>query len=72
MNHRPLLWVWPVWGEILWLCGWSLVGGIIAVYRWSRSQLAVIIGVAVITLYGCCFILLLFGGGCRLFLLFLP
>ncbi|MEH2137635.1 CHASE2 domain-containing protein [Nostoc sp.] len=62
MNRRPLLWVWPAWGEILWLCGWSLVGGIIAVYRWSRSQLAVIIGVALITLYGCCFILLLFGG----------
>ncbi|MEH1924335.1 CHASE2 domain-containing protein [Nostoc sp.] len=62
INHRPLLWVWPLWGEILWLCGWSLVGGIIAVYRWSRSQLAVVIGVALITLYGCCFILLLFGG----------
>ncbi|MBC1237257.1 CHASE2 domain-containing protein [Nostoc sp. 2RC] len=62
MNRRPLLWVWPAWGEVLWLCSWSLVGGIIAVYPWWRWQLVAIIAVALITLYGCCFILLLFGG----------
>ena len=26
-NERPLLSVWPFWGEVLWIWGWSVVGG---------------------------------------------
>jgi CHASE2 domain-containing sensor protein len=28
LDNRPLLWVWPEWGEVLWVWGWSLVGGV--------------------------------------------
>ncbi len=28
--RRPLFWFWPHWGEVLWIWGWSLVGGVLA------------------------------------------
>jgi CHASE2 domain-containing sensor protein len=62
LDHRPLLWVLPVWGEILWICGTSLVAGILAVYSQSQLQLAIFISGELLILYGCCFILLLYGG----------
>ncbi len=30
LDNRPLFWFWTEWGEILWIAGWSLVGGILA------------------------------------------
>ena len=30
LNNRPLFWFWSEWGEVLWIAGWSLVGGILA------------------------------------------
>lgn len=30
LNNRPLFWFWSEWGEVFWIAGWSLVGGIIA------------------------------------------
>ncbi|MBD2519503.1 CHASE2 domain-containing protein [Nostoc sp. FACHB-973] len=30
LDQRPLLWVWPSWGEALWLWLWSVLGGILA------------------------------------------
>ncbi|MBW4569097.1 MAG: CHASE2 domain-containing protein [Tolypothrix carrinoi HA7290-LM1] len=60
LQHRPLLWVWSAWGEVLWIWSWSLVGGIIALYH-LRSQLALFIGAALM-IYASCFILLLYGG----------
>ena len=62
LDHRPLLWVLPAWGEILWICGTSLVAGILAVYSRSQLQQAIFISAELVTLYGCCFILLLSGG----------
>lgn len=29
-DGRPLLVVWPIWGEVLWIWSWSLIGGVIA------------------------------------------
>jgi len=29
-NQRPLLWVLPQWGELLWIWGWSILGGLLA------------------------------------------
>ena len=26
----PLFWFWPKWGEVLWIWGWSLAGGVLA------------------------------------------
>lgn len=62
LDHRPLLWVLPAWGEILCICGSSLVAGILALYSRSQLQLAIFISAELLTLYGCCFILLLSGG----------
>ncbi len=62
LDKRPLLWVLPAWGEILWICGTSLVAGILAVYSRSQLKLAIFIGAELLILYGCCFILLLYGG----------
>jgi len=61
MDHRPLLWVWPVWGEALWIWGWSLAGGLLC---W-RCQLRLGLGplvVALVILYGLCFALITQGG----------
>lgn len=40
MDKRPLISVLPVWGEVLWIWGWSVVGGAIAftivqIFPWS-------------------------------------
>ncbi len=42
LDQRPLLWVWPQWGEALWIWGWSLVGGVLA---WRLQRLA-LLGIA--------------------------
>ncbi|NJK73081.1 MAG: CHASE2 domain-containing protein [Richelia sp. CSU_2_1] len=30
LDQRPLFWFWPEWAEILWISGWSIVGGTLA------------------------------------------
>ncbi|MDZ8055819.1 MAG: CHASE2 domain-containing protein [Aulosira sp. ZfuVER01] len=30
LNQQPLFWFLPGWGEVLWIWGWTLVGGLIA------------------------------------------
>lgn len=30
LDNRPLFWFWTEWGEVLWIVGWSLVGGTLA------------------------------------------
>ena len=62
LDRRPLLWVWPQWGDALWIWGWSLVGGILAWRFRSPLNLALTVGVALGTLYGFCFAILLQGG----------
>lgn len=62
LDRRPLLWVWTVWGEVLWIWGWSFLGAIIALYRESPLKLSVFIGTALLSQYIVCFILLLQGG----------
>ncbi|HEY9846035.1 MAG TPA: CHASE2 domain-containing protein, partial [Candidatus Caenarcaniphilales bacterium] len=62
LDQRPLLWVWPRWSEVLWVWGWSLVGGLIA--RWNRAPLRLgLTGAKALgTLYGLCLGLLIQGG----------
>ena len=62
LDDRPLLWWWPQWGEVLWIGGWSLMGGLLV---WGvRSPLKVSIGVLIGLggLYGVCWMLFLQGG----------
>ncbi|MEA5505030.1 CHASE2 domain-containing protein, partial [Halotia wernerae UHCC 0503] len=56
-DKRPLLFVLPVWGEVLWIGSWSLVGGIIA-WRDRSGIVLLIVGSGVIgILYLLCLIL---------------
>ncbi|GAA6623681.1 CHASE2 domain-containing protein [Scytonema sp. NUACC26] len=62
LDDRWLLWVLPMWGEILWLWGWSLVGGIIAFYHQFRLQVVLIIFATLLISCGCYFVVLLYAG----------
>ncbi len=64
LDNRPLLWVLPKWGEVLWISGWSLIGGLIALELRSKPRIVLGLATAGIlgTLYGLCFGLLIQGG----------
>jgi CHASE2 domain-containing sensor protein len=59
-DRRPLLSVWPVWGEIVWIWGWSVLGGFL-VWRGRSSQLYLLLlqGSALGILFVLCYILFL-------------
>ncbi len=63
VDKRPLLRVWPEWGDVLWIWGWGVVGGMMV--WWGRSRLIILLlktGIVIITLWGSCFVILLFKG----------
>lgn len=62
LDGRPLLWWFPAWGEVVWIWGWSVVGGLIAWQYRLPVQLGLASSIAMIVLYGVCFVLLLQGG----------
>ncbi|MBD2495783.1 CHASE2 domain-containing protein [Nostoc sp. FACHB-280] len=61
LNQRPLLTVWPFGWEILWIWGWSVVGGLL-VWRWRQLPLlALALGITSGLLYLLCLGLLIWG-----------
>ena len=62
LNNRPLMWCWSEGPEILWILGWSVVGGLLAwrIRRLWLFGLGVVIGVGV--LYGTTYVLFLNSG----------
>jgi CHASE2 domain-containing sensor protein len=68
-DGRPLLSVWPVWGEIVWIWSWSVVGGFVVWCKrffWGdvkRSQLYLLLleGTALGVLFLVCYILFVQG-----------
>lgn len=61
IDNRPIFWVLsPTW-EILWISGWSLLGGILGWRCRSLLILGLTISVTAISLYGICYVLLLQG-----------
>jgi CHASE2 domain-containing sensor protein/class 3 adenylate cyclase len=38
LNQRPTIWVWPVWGEGLWIWTWGSVGGFIVLWMPRLSK----------------------------------
>lgn len=69
LDQRPILWVLPYWGDILWICSWSVVGSLIIWRVRSLSDKGCAIFVIVVILYGVCAIALLKQG---LWLPFIP
>ncbi|HEY9829148.1 MAG TPA: CHASE2 domain-containing protein [Stenomitos sp.] len=61
LDGRPLLWVWPGWGDALWLWGWSLVGGLISWHFFKGLRWVVVMG-AIAIVYGLSYVLFLLGG----------
>ena len=62
LDNRPLLWVLPLWGETLWIWGWSVVGGLLACQFHKLQPLVIATGLALGTLYGICYLFILQGG----------
>ncbi|MDV2998337.1 MAG: hypothetical protein N4J56_008042 [Chroococcidiopsis sp. SAG 2025] len=60
-DGRPLISVWSIWGEVLWIWGWSLVGAAIALV--CRFQLYAILAVGGALLVLCVVCLVLLGSG---------
>ncbi|QDL07385.1 sensor protein Chase2 [Brasilonema octagenarum UFV-E1] len=56
-DGRPLLFILPFWGEMLWVWGWSVVGGAIASRDRSGRHLILAGGGAIGVLYFLCLIL---------------
>ncbi|HEY9806662.1 MAG TPA: diguanylate cyclase, partial [Candidatus Obscuribacterales bacterium] len=53
-GERSLFWFWPQWGEILWIWGWAIGGGILA-WRWRHPlTLGVASAIAVVSGFGIC------------------
>ncbi|MEH2257379.1 CHASE2 domain-containing protein [Nostoc sp.] len=60
-DGRPLLRAWSWWAEVIWIWGWSLIGGILVWRKLSLPWLALAIGVTSSVLYVVCFGLLISG-----------
>jgi len=58
LDKRSLLWVLPHWGEVLWIWGWSAMGGVLAWRIRLGLNLAIAIAIAIACLCGLCFALL--------------
>ncbi|MCC5608580.1 CHASE2 domain-containing serine/threonine-protein kinase [Nostoc sp. CHAB 5834] len=62
LDGRPIIWYWPDSAELIWVWGWSLLGGIIA-WRWQNPLLLlVVVGITLLGLVGICVALFLQGG----------
>lgn len=63
LDNRPLIWWWSEWGGVLWIFGWSLVGGVI-VWRISKgSHLAIASTASLVVLYFACYGMLAYQSG---------
>ena len=62
LDGRPLLWVWNWWGEMFWIWGWSIAGGLIVWKIRRLPDLILAAAIAVGVLYGVCFVVLTQGG----------
>ncbi|NEP60196.1 MAG: CHASE2 domain-containing protein [Symploca sp. SIO2G7] len=67
LDARPALWWWPQWGDMLWILGWSILGGgtaVVSTHIHVRYlMLAVTAGSIVLLLIMSCFISLWLWGG---------
>ncbi|MEH2009612.1 CHASE2 domain-containing protein [Nostoc sp.] len=60
-DGRPLLRVWSLWIEVVWIWGWSLVGGVLAWRKLSLPWLVLAVSITSGVLYIVCFGLLIWG-----------
>ncbi len=63
LDGRPLLWWLPLWGEVLWVGGWALVGGAIVWCFQRPERLALAGAIAIASLGGMCYLIFVHSGG---------
>ncbi len=61
-DRRPLFWFLPEWGEILWIWGWTLAGGILAWRIHHPLRLGLLTCAALVTLLFSCFVIFIQAG----------
>ncbi len=55
-RNRPLIWWWPEWVAGLWIWGWSLLAGILALYCREQPLRLLVVGIVQIAaVFGICF-----------------
>ncbi|MBW4565771.1 MAG: CHASE2 domain-containing protein [Mojavia pulchra JT2-VF2] len=57
LDGRSLLWSWSIWGEGIWIGGWSFLGGLLAAYLHRLAYLGLAGGIAMTVLYSSCLII---------------
>jgi CHASE2 domain-containing sensor protein len=62
LDDRPLFWFWPEWVEIVWIGGWSVVGGILVSRLQNPLLLSASALIALGVLFGCTLSLFIEGG----------
>ncbi|MCT7973688.1 CHASE2 domain-containing protein [Laspinema olomoucense] len=62
LDNRPLLGVWPKWGEMLWIWCWSVAGGLVAFYLRSGWHFGTVLGAGLGSLLAISFVFLVKGG----------
>ncbi len=61
-NQRSLIWWWPQWVNMLWIVGWSFLGGLLIWLFPQPVRHWIAISSAILVLYGICWIVLTQGG----------
>jgi len=62
LDNRPMFWFWPEWAEILWIAGWSIVGGTVASRMAHPAKLVVTFGSLLSVSGACGFGIFMLGG----------
>ena len=61
-DNRPLIWWLPSWGDLGFICFWSLTGGLV-IGRFARSLHRIVVtSIVAIALYGGCWSIFILGG----------
>ena len=62
LDNRLMFWFWPEWAEILWILGWSIVGGTLASRMTHPARLALTFGAMLFGCGVCSFGIFMLGG----------
>lgn len=57
LNKQPLFWFLPGWGEVVWIWGWTLIGGLIAWRIQHPLGLGLATGTGLLVLFGSNFVI---------------
>ncbi|PZV07713.1 MAG: sensor protein Chase2 [Leptolyngbya sp.] len=59
LDGRPLLWSWALWTEVLWIIGWALLGGVLALIFRKATYWGLMMVGAIAALFSSCLLLLI-------------